>query len=250
MRRLIVVVAAGLLIVGTTAPALAKGASRLTIEGPGLDEPLVVDVAEWGDPWELQLTTGFWPLMYGGNPKDAKGTLLNEAPAGDLGHRYVITWFLNADSYPSVTEVYPAAAGGPLVHVPPGPGNAQFGIDEVPGGWLAAEARLIELLDWYGVPVGATKSSQTQGKVDSPAPEPIAATVAPSLVTSPLPVAAKSIDTDADRTAPVRDVAMPGGDSGSTIPIGIAAVVLAVGALGAVGAWWAVGRRPRHLGAP
>lgn len=244
MRRVIVVVITGLLIVGSAAPALAKGASRITIEGPGLDEPLVIDVAEWGDPWELQLTTGFWPLMYGGNPRDAKGTLLKEAPAGDLGDRYVITWFLNADSYPSVTEVYPAAAGGPLVHVPPGPGDAQFGIDEVPGGWLAAEARLIELLDWYGVPVGATRSIQTRGKVDLPAPEPIAATVAPSVVTSPLPVAATSIDTDADRTAPVRDAAMPGGDGGFAIPIGIAAVALAVGA------WWAVGRRPRRLGAP
>jgi hypothetical protein len=105
-------------------PAQAKGIDSVTLDGPGLAGPVVLSTSGNGttlvdhrdrsvslidelDPW----------VVMGGTPVD----LLPEAPTRDLGPAYTATWRMFGVTTPVEQDVYPFAAGGPLVHIPAEP---------------------------------------------------------------------------------------------------------------------------------
>jgi len=275
LRRMALVgVMAAIYLVGAL-PALAKGVSSATIEGPGLEEPLVIEATAV----RLVEASGFWELLYGadGESPGATGALLSQPPSGDLGPAYEVTWYLGGDPYPAPSTVYPFAPGGPLVYVEEGKVGGFFGIDIVPGGWFAADPILTDLMVGYGVPMATSKLSDSQGSepvVVSTTPE-VAPVVVPEksslavevLPRSPMPVTgafdagsgvlAAGGEPVVVSTAPdVVPQAVPEKPSPavevlprSSMPAA-GVLVAGLGVLAAGGGVWALRRRPRRLGAP
>lgn len=166
MRRLVLIGVLAVFMLGVAAPALAKGASSATIEGPGIAIAILI---EDGNLAQLVEASGFWQLLYGTeNPSNTGGRILSHAPEGEHGPRYVVTWYLGDEPYPAQFDVYPLAVAGPLVHVAEGTVGGYFGIDTVPGGWFAADPILTELLVGYGVSMSIAKPASTPD-VSSPA---------------------------------------------------------------------------------
>jgi hypothetical protein len=105
-------------------PAWAKGIESVTLDGPGLAGPVVLSTSGNGTtlvehrdlPVSLVDELDPWVVM-GGTPTD----LMPEAPTGDLGPAYSATWRMHGSTSPVEQDVYPFAAGGPLVHIPAEP---------------------------------------------------------------------------------------------------------------------------------
>lgn len=163
MRRLTTAAGFVLILAMVAMPARAKGATEAAIAGPGLDEPMIVSNHD-GALQELLELAGFWEMLYGAEPSGPTVSHVHAMPSGDLGPMYTITWLLPEGPYPATTELYPSAPGGPLIHVVAGPGG-RYGIDAVPGGWLRSDARLVDLLAEYGVPVDGSVSPQSSETV-------------------------------------------------------------------------------------
>src|SRR5262245_47219213 len=128
-------------------PAWAKGIESASITGPGLDHPL--DATPPGDGGRLATLTGFWDVMPG-QPRPP--TFSEQAPPGTLGPRYTITWRLMTGPEETTAirqDLYPDAAGGPLVHT--AAGQPIFEGTTV-GGWYAAPLGLRDVLGARGVP--------------------------------------------------------------------------------------------------
>jgi hypothetical protein len=167
LRRLTVLTAltAGLSIATMLAlatPALAKGPDQARITGPGLAHPIVVSGS--GEPGQLsRLTllatqTGLFTAMFGpGGSVPALARLPTPLPAAARGPRYTIVY-----TVPGVTpqpgqqfgrirqDLYPRAAGGPVIYIPPG--QAGFGQPLLVTGWLRARPQLTRTLSRLGVP--------------------------------------------------------------------------------------------------
>src|SRR5262245_6235387 len=129
-------------------PAWAKGIESASITGPGLDHPL--DATPPGDGGRLATLTGVWDVMPG-QPRPP--TFSEQAPPGTLGPRYTITWRLMTGPEETTAirqDLYPDAAGGPLVHT--AAGQPIFEGTTV-GGWYAAPLGLRDVLGSLGVPV-------------------------------------------------------------------------------------------------
>lgn len=120
--RTVLLLAVGvLLVLAVAAPAEAKGPTKVTIEGPGLSQPIVLG----------RSTVGI--LFFESGAADELGACLAadrcspQPPQGDLGPKYVATYTVR---YPdrSGTEVngqliqylYPQAQPRPLAYLPPG----------------------------------------------------------------------------------------------------------------------------------
>jgi hypothetical protein len=149
--------------VASAGPASAKGIQSATISGPGLDGPKDVTPAN-GDGGSLATLTGFWDVMPG-QPRPP--TFTEQAPAGQLGPRYTITWRLLTGPEETTAisqELYPDAAGGPLVHTPAG--QPIFEKTTV-GGWYAAPFALRDVLSSLGVPPAAPEPA-TAARVATP----------------------------------------------------------------------------------
>jgi hypothetical protein len=112
---LLTLVLAVLLVVA--APASAKGATSVTVVGPGIPK-LTVD--HWTEPDEdvdlgrLSEVSGIYGIYGDGSLGDAPS--LTKA---ELGPRYVLTWY-EASKVMAVSHVYPFAVGGAWAEVPPG----------------------------------------------------------------------------------------------------------------------------------
>jgi hypothetical protein len=136
------------LVVALAGPAQAKGIQSATITGPGLDEPIDFSPPD-GDGGDLAALTAVWEAMPGQPQPPA---LMDEAPTGQLGPQYRITWrFLTGpDDVTAIRQdLYPYADGGPLVHTPAG----QPIFDQsTPGGWREAPVALRDRLRSLGVP--------------------------------------------------------------------------------------------------
>jgi hypothetical protein len=178
LRRLIAVtaLAAGMSVAAVLTlapPALAKGPSQARITGPGLTRAIVVsgngEPGEQGRLASLALQTGLFTVMFGagasiGGPAPAR--LHTPPPQDSLGPRYTLVY-----TVPGVTprpgqqfgrvrqDLYPRAAGGPLIYTPPG--QQGFGGPLTVTGWLRGRPQLTRTLAEAGVPPAAgTQTAQ------------------------------------------------------------------------------------------
>lgn len=143
-----------------TVPAMAGGVSSATIEGPGLKQPVVVEV----DAYLLEKASGYWQIVYGEDPPGLgpTGTILPQRPAGDLGLAYQVTFYYGDSFSPPSVTVYPFALGGPLVDFGEIVIVRYEGFEAVRDSWFAADPMLADLMIGYGVPVTLDTSSDRQ----------------------------------------------------------------------------------------
>jgi hypothetical protein len=167
LRRLIAVtaLAAGMSVaaaVTLATPALAKGPSQARITGPGLVRAVVVsgngEPGEQGRLANLAEQTGLFTVMFDTGVSGPAPARLHTAPPGaSLGPRYTVVY-----TVPGVTprpgqqsgrvrqDLYPRAAGGPVIYTPPG--QQGFGQPLLVTGWLRGSSRLTHALARLGVP--------------------------------------------------------------------------------------------------
>ncbi len=167
LRRLIVLtaLAAGMSIATAmtlATPALAKGPSQARITGPGLAHAIVVsgdgEPGQQGRLATLAGQTSLFTVLFGAGgsvPKPAR--LRTPPPKATLGPRYTIIY-----TVPGVTpqpgeefgrirqDLYPQAAGGPVIYTPPG--QRGFGRPLRATGWLRGSDQLTRTLAQLGVP--------------------------------------------------------------------------------------------------
>jgi hypothetical protein len=178
LRRLIAVaaLAAGMSIAAAmtlATPAFAKGPSQASITGPGLGRAVVVsgngEPGEQGRLANLAEQTGLFTVMFGVGASisgPAPARLHSPPPKASLGPRYTLVY-----TVPGVTprpgqqfgrvrqELYPRAAGGPLIYTPPG--QQGFGGPLTVTGWLTGNPQLTRTLAQLGVPPAAgTRAAQ------------------------------------------------------------------------------------------
>jgi hypothetical protein len=182
LRRLIAVtaLAAGLSIAAAmtlATPAFAKGPSQASITGPGLGRAIVVsgngEPGEQGRLASLAEQTGLFTVMFGAGASisgPAPARLHTSPPKASLGPRYTLVY-----TVPGVTprpgqqfgrvrqDLYPGAAGGPVIYTPPG--QQGFGGPLTVTGWLRGRPQLTRTLAQLGVPPTAgTRTAQQTGQ--------------------------------------------------------------------------------------
>jgi hypothetical protein len=151
MRRVGVVGVVTLVLMALSAPALAKGPTKATIEGEGLASPITLDGN--GEPGSgtilgrLVESSGIFDALGKGFPA--------ERPAGELGPKLTITWFFPPDSN-VLQELFPYAPGGAVTYTEPG--QTLYGQD-LGGGWHRAGPALRDVLVEVGIPEPPVSSS-------------------------------------------------------------------------------------------
>ena len=166
-------------------PALAKGPSQAAITGPGLAHTIVVSGAgEPGQPGRLATLAGqtsLFTVLFGagvvGLPAPARlHTPLSQA---SLGPRYTVIY-----TVPGVTpqpgeqfgrirqDLYPLAAGGPVIYTPPG--QAGFGQPLQATGWFRGSPGLTRTLAQLGVRPRPARQAARQTRLQ-PGAHPAAA---------------------------------------------------------------------------
>ena len=189
-RRLIVftALAAGMSIAAVitlATPALAKGPSQARITGPGLTRAIVVsgpgEPGQQGTLAVLAGQTGLFTVLFGADasvPSQTPTRLRTPPPKAYLGPRYTVIY-----TVPGVTpqpgeqfgrihqDLYPGAAGGPIIYTPPGQDG--FGQPLQGTGWLRASPQLTRTLAQLGVP--SRSGTQSAPQTRPPAAHPAAA---------------------------------------------------------------------------
>src|SRR6516165_1139249 len=187
LRRLLAVIAlaAGTSIaaISLATPALAKGPSQASITGPGLAHAIVVSGG--GEPGQqgtlavLAGQTGLFTALFGpavSLPVQMPAPLRTPPPKASLGPRYTVRY-----TVPGVTprpgeqygrirqDLYPGAAGGPVIYTPPGQDG--FGQTLEVTGWVRASPQLTRTLAQLGVPSrsGTPSAPQTRPPAAHPA---------------------------------------------------------------------------------
>ena len=214
LRRLTIVtaLAAGIgIAAGITlaTPALAKGPSQARITGPGLDRAIVVSGN--GEPGQqsrlstLAVQTRLFSVLFGANagvPAQPPPRLRTPPQKASLGPRYTIIYTVPGVTAPPGTqlgrirqELYPRAAGGPLVYTPPG--QQGFGGPPPVTGWLRASPRLPRTLARLGIPPppGTQAALQTRRPAAAPpaAAPPTGSRTLPWLISSAAAIAAAGL---------------------------------------------------------
>ena len=186
LRRLIVLtaLAAGMSIaaaISLATPALAKRPSQASIGGPGLVHAIVVsgdgEPGQQGTLATLAGQTGLFTALFGAGasvPGQASAPLRTSPPKASLGPRYTIIY-----TVPGVTpqpgeefgrirqDLYPQAAGGPVIYTPPGQNG--FGQQVQVTGWLRASPQLTRTLAQLGVPLRPGPQAAPQTRLPSAA---------------------------------------------------------------------------------
>jgi hypothetical protein len=161
LRRLVAVtaLAAGMSITAAMTlalPALAKGPSQARITGPGLVHAIVVsgdgEPGQLGRLATLAERTGLFAVLFGaGGSVQVPARLRTPPPKASLGPRYTVIY-----TVPGVTprpgeqfgrirqDLYPHAAGGPIIYTPPG--QRGFGQPLQVTGWLRGSPQLTPTL--------------------------------------------------------------------------------------------------------
>jgi hypothetical protein len=165
--------------------AAAKGPLEATVEGPGLDAPIVFEA--WGEsgPTEegrfplmpLVETSNFFSAAFG-----SYNATPIERPKGDLGPRYTVTYDLGGpEGDPSliVQHMYPHAK--PIAVTYMAPGQPFYGSRETVGGWFAAPTAPARPLKDILVEAGMPREPPTDGE-RSPFPWTIVGTLAAVIV--------------------------------------------------------------------
>jgi hypothetical protein len=186
LRRLIVVtaLAAGVSIaagITLATPVLAKGPSQARVTGPGLVHAIVVsgdgEPGQQGMLAALAGQTGLFTVLFGptaGIPGPTPVPLRTPPPKASLGPRYTILY-----TVPGVTpqpgeqfgqirqDLYPRAAGGPVIYSPPGQNG--FGQQVQVTGWLRASPQLIRTLAQLGISLRPSPQAAPQTRLPSAA---------------------------------------------------------------------------------
>ena len=153
-------------------PALAKGPSQARITGPGLVHAIVIsgdgEPGQQGSLATLAGQTSLFTVLFGaGGSIPPPARLRTPPPKATLGPRYTIIY-----TVPGVTpqpgeqfgqirqDLYPRAAGGPVIYTPPGQDG--FGRTLQVTGWLRGSPQLTRTLAQLGVPSRpGTQAAQT-----------------------------------------------------------------------------------------
>jgi hypothetical protein len=145
---LVVLVAAGALLIPAT--AAAKGPSDATITGPGLSSPLKFSGGGEGGNTALgRLVSwgGFFAQTFGQEPDPLLGT----RPTGLLGPRYDVTYVVPGPSTDTLRqELYPYAVGGSFTYMEPR--QKFWGDQRTHGGWYRGNPNLRSALVEAGLP--------------------------------------------------------------------------------------------------
>jgi hypothetical protein len=180
MARRIGVVLGGLLIAAVLVPgSVAKGPLKATIEGPGLETPIVFGGwSESGATEEgrfplmpLVESSNFFPAAFGSY--NARPVARVARPKSDLGPRYIVTYDLGGSEGATsliVQDVYPYANPNAVTYM--APGQPFYDSMETFGGWFAAPAAARPLKDVL-VEAGLPRSPPT-GSDGSPFPWTVA----------------------------------------------------------------------------
>lgn len=153
MKRLALIAAALALVAAhMTSSALAKGASKATITGPGLGEGITLPgEGQFGGEQLMELAdqAGFFAGVFATYPSPMRA----ERPAGTLGPRYTIAYTMpgpNNELDIIRQALYPYAQPLPVTYLEPGQGF--YGDQETVGGWYVASSSLREALVVAGLP--------------------------------------------------------------------------------------------------
>jgi hypothetical protein len=150
MRKTMLLLVAAVALAAPGAAA-AKGASKATIDGPGLGGTLTVggNGESGGTPLgNLGQYSGFFPAVFGQSP-DPTAT---KRPAGKLGPRYRIVWTVPGPNGDSTIrqDVYPYAQPDPVTYMKPG--QEFWDGQKTHGGWYVGDSMLRSSLTAAGVP--------------------------------------------------------------------------------------------------
>jgi hypothetical protein len=180
-KRVAAALAAVLLAAMVSPHAAAKGPLKATIEGPGLDAPIVFGGwSESGATEEgrfplmpLVESSNFFPAAFG-----SYSATPVERPKGDLGPRYTVTYDLGGpEGDPSliVQDLYPYAEPHAVTYM--APEQPFYGSQETLGGWFVASSAPARPLKDVLVDAGLPPSPPT-GRDGSPFPWTVAGAIA------------------------------------------------------------------------
>lgn len=154
MRRLILLLAVAMLAV--PAPAVGKGPSAATMEGPGGGGGITFSGDEGSGPLgNLTQQSGWFAAVFEQEPNP----MLAGRPKGELGPRYTVMYTVpgpDNDTFTITQDVYPYASSGPVTYL--APGQPIFDM-QTRGGWFQAGPDLKETLVAAGLPETAPGSS-------------------------------------------------------------------------------------------
>jgi hypothetical protein len=188
LRRPIIVTALvgviSIVAMAVATPAFAKGPLRARITGPGLARAVVVRGP--GEPGQVGLLatlaeqTSLFAVLFGpGGGLPAPRLLRSEPRTTALGPRYAVVYTVpgvppqGSEQFGRIRQdLYPRAAGGPIVYTPPG--QRGFGRALSVTGWFRESPRLLHTLTKLGVltrPGGPASRRQAHGpRAAEPAP--------------------------------------------------------------------------------
>jgi len=179
LRRPIIVTAlAAVISIATMAvatPAFAKGPLQARITGPGLAHAVVVrgpgEPGQQGLLSTLAEQTSLFAALFGpGGSLPAPRLLRSEPRATALGPRYAVVYTVpgippqGSEQFGRIRQdLYPRAAGGPVIFTPPG--QRGFGGTLRVTGWFRGSPRLLRTLTKLGVPTRqAEPAAQRQAR--------------------------------------------------------------------------------------
>jgi hypothetical protein len=151
------------------APASAKGASKIVIQGPGLVHPITVEAGESTSAdqlWPLMIDSRFFLGLCHG--RCGSTSRLARRPSQGLGPRYTLTYTMNLDVRPHevIQYVFPYARPNPVTYMPARQTFLQH--HKTGGGWFFAPERLERELITLGLPATAAEATSV-----APSPTPI-----------------------------------------------------------------------------
>ncbi len=161
--------------VTVAAPAHAKGATKVVVEGPGMETVKVrlytrrTDDVDLGS---LSEVSGIYGIFGSGQYGDAP-----DLTKAELGPRYDLTWYQASDVM-AVSQVYPFAEGGAWTVVPEG--QTLYG-EPIQTGWWHGGTALEDAMVTLGATAPATTgtAADTAETVDTPDAQAAAATSSP-----------------------------------------------------------------------
>jgi len=178
VKRLMVVAGAVLLVGSMASPAVAKGASEATLEGPGLEAPLTFSRSGGpeNDVNRLAEESGIFPAMFGQSPDPIE----DDRPQKELGPRHTITYTVPgpAGEDELVQHIWPYAERGPVTYTPPGQpfmeGEGRAGGSmHTRGGWYQGLSSLKSILVDAGLPARAPEIARASETESQPLPSPM-----------------------------------------------------------------------------
>ena len=153
MRRQLVFALAVVTMLAVAAPALAKGPTRATLSGPGLESAIAVTgegEGGTGSPLGALVDSGgYFAQVFGETPARTS----RRPPAGTRGARYTVVYVVpgpNNVTSRLVQYVYPYAKPTPLTYMP---ATQRFWEGRrTHGGWYRSTVALTRLLVRLGLP--------------------------------------------------------------------------------------------------